>query len=74
MCGVVVCLCVLACVCVQLAVKAVAAGDQTVLADARRIGQYKPDEPVNDPHDLASRLFHTTYMGTENSSAETRSR
>lgn len=58
----------------QLVVKAVAAGDDTVLADARRIGQYKPDEPVDDAHGLAGRLFHTCYMGTTNSSAQTRNR
>ncbi|KAF6262108.1 glutamine-dependent NAD(+) synthetase with GAT domain-containing protein [Scenedesmus sp. NREL 46B-D3] len=58
----------------QLAVKAIAAGDGTVLADARRMGQYAAGQAVDDPTDLASRLFHTTYMGTVNSSADTRSR
>jgi NAD+ synthase (glutamine-hydrolysing) len=58
----------------QLAVKAIAAGDETVLADARRIGQYAPGEAVQGAAELAGRLFHTTYMGTVNSSAETRNR
>eukprot|EP00775_Hariotina_reticulata_P006615 gene6615-6843_t len=58
----------------QLVVKAVAAGDQLVLADAQRVGQYKEDDAVDNAHDLANRLFHTVYMGTENSSADTRSR
>jgi NAD+ synthase (glutamine-hydrolysing) len=58
----------------QLALKAIAAGDATVLADARRIGQYSPGEAVGDAAELAGRLFHTVYMGTVNSSAETRNR
>jgi NAD+ synthase (glutamine-hydrolysing) len=59
---------------VQLVVKAIAAGDQLVLDDARRIGQYRQEASVDDPGDLANRLFHTVYMGTENSSVSTRSR
>lgn len=58
----------------QLVVKAVAAGDATVTADARRVGQYGPDEPITDAADLAGRLFHTVYMGTANSSGDTRAR
>lgn len=57
----------------QLVEKAIAAGDAIVEADARRIGQYKQGEPVS-AHDLANRLFHTVFMGTVNSSADTRSR
>jgi len=76
--GYLMCLCV-PCLCfllflVQLVVKAIAAGDQLVLDDARRIGQYRPEASVDDPGDLANRLFHTVYMGTENSSVSTRSR
>lgn len=57
----------------QLVVRAIDAGDQTVLADALRIGQYKPGEQV-ESQDLANRLFHTVFMGTVNSSTDTRSR
>ena len=39
-----------------------------------RIGQYKEDEAVQSSKEFASRVFSTVYMGTENSSAETRER
>uniref|UniRef100_A0A383W8A4 Glutamine-dependent NAD(+) synthetase n=1 Tax=Tetradesmus obliquus TaxID=3088 RepID=A0A383W8A4_TETOB len=58
----------------QLAVKAIAAGDAIVAADAARIGQYAPGQAVADASELAGRLFHTTYMGTVNSSGATRQR
>lgn len=51
-------------------------GNETVLRDARRLtdrdedGDWVPD----DPRDLANALLHTCYMGTENSSKETRVR
>jgi len=45
-----------------------------VLSDARRIGQYKEGERVDDPRELAGRLFTTVYMGSVNSSQETRDR
>lgn len=52
-------------------------GNQQVIEDARLVAgllvkdsDYKPLDPV----EFASRIFHTTFMGTENSSAETRSR
>lgn len=57
----------------QLVVRAIEAGDKVVLADALRIGQYKAGETV-EVQDLAGRLFHTVFMGTENSSGDTRSR
>jgi NAD+ synthase (glutamine-hydrolysing) len=50
--------------------------DERVIADARRIvgephdSNYIPSEPK----EFASRIFHTCYMGTENSSIETRRR
>eukprot|EP00192_Tetraselmis_astigmatica_P007759 CAMPEP_0117672142 /NCGR_PEP_ID=MMETSP0804-20121206/13736_1 /TAXON_ID=1074897 /ORGANISM="Tetraselmis astigmatica, Strain CCMP880" /LENGTH=695 /DNA_ID=CAMNT_0005480703 /DNA_START=32 /DNA_END=2119 /DNA_ORIENTATION=- len=61
------------CMC-QLAVKAIADGDKIVEADARRIGQYSEDEAVDSPQELANRLFVTVYMGTVNSSDETKNR
>ncbi|KAH9893292.1 glutamine-dependent NAD(+) synthetase with GAT domain-containing protein [Cubamyces lactineus] len=51
-------------------------GDKQVIADARRIAGEPEDSdytPV-DPRDFANRIFHTCYMGTENSSPETRKR
>lgn len=57
-------------------VKATAEGNKQVIADARRItGEPEESEylPV-DPKEFCNRIFHTCYMGTENSSAETRKR
>ncbi len=47
--------------------------DVTVLADVRRITQDKDYSPY-DPKELCSRLLSTTYMGTSNSSLETKKR
>lgn len=50
--------------------------DEQVIEDARRIAgealgsTYVPA----DPREFANRIFHTCYMGTENSSADTRKR
>jgi NAD+ synthase (glutamine-hydrolysing) len=57
----------------QLVVRAIEGGDQTVLADARRIGQYGEGDTIQ-VQELANRLFHTVFMGTVNSSSDTRSR
>lgn len=50
--------------------------DKQVIADARRmVGE--PEDSVYiplDPHEFCNKIFHTCYMGTENSSAETRKR
>ncbi|PFH51930.1 hypothetical protein AMATHDRAFT_141275 [Amanita thiersii Skay4041] len=51
-------------------------GDQNVISDARRIAG-EPESSAyipSDPQEFANRVFHTCYMGTENSSAETRGR
>jgi len=47
-----------------------------VIADARRIaGEPEDSEYVpKDPREFCGRIFHTCYMGTENSSADTRGR
>jgi NAD+ synthase (glutamine-hydrolysing) len=50
--------------------------DRQVIADARRIVGDPEDStyiPL-DPREFCSKIFHTCYMGTENSSAETRKR
>jgi NAD+ synthase (glutamine-hydrolysing) len=50
--------------------------DTQVIADARRIvGEPEGSEYVpTDARELCGRIMHTCYMGTENSSAETRGR
>ena len=53
-----------------------AALDAQVIADARRIAGEAEDSiylPA-DPKEFCGRIFHTCYMGTENSSIETRKR
>lgn len=60
----------------QLVAQAATAGNQQVIDDARRIvgedngSDYLP----TDPQEFASRILHTCYMGTKNSSRETRRR
>merc|ERR1719346_773999 len=56
-----------------LVVEAVARGEETVLADVRRITG-DPGYAPTDPQELCNRIFVTCYMGTENSSDETKSR
>ncbi|KAH8986847.1 glutamine-dependent NAD synthetase with GAT domain-containing protein [Lactarius akahatsu] len=60
----------------RLAVDAARSGNAQVIADARRIvGEPEGSEYVpTDPRELCGRILHTCYMGTENSSAETRMR
>lgn len=58
----------------QMVVAAIEAGDAAVAADARRIGRYGEGEAVTDARELAGRLFTTVYMGSENSTRETRDR
>lgn len=50
--------------------------EEQVIADARRISGEPEDSDYipSDPREFASRIFHTCYMGTENSSVETRRR
>lgn len=50
--------------------------DKQVIADARRIsGEAENSSYIpSDPREFTNRIFHTCYMGTENSSAETRLR
>lgn len=60
----------------QLVVREAARGNAQVIADARRLAGettgsgYLP----TDPAEFARRIFHTCYMGTQNSSKETRQR
>jgi len=50
--------------------------DKQVIADAIRIVGEPEDSTYipSDPQEFCNRIFHTCYMGTENSSVETRKR
>jgi len=50
--------------------------DKQVIADARRVVGEPEDSSYipSDAREFCNRIFHTCYMGTENSSAETRQR
>lgn len=50
------------------------AGNKQAEEDARRVGQYSPSEKVDSAQQLAGRLLTTVYMGTVNSSRETKDR
>ncbi|KAL5492179.1 QNS1 [Sanghuangporus weigelae] len=51
-------------------------GDAQVISDARRIaGEPETSTYIpSDPREFCNRIFHTCYMGTENSSSDTRQR
>ncbi|KAK9728676.1 NAD synthase [Popillia japonica] len=57
----------------RMVVESVQKGDSKVLSDVRRIlgdGEYTP----SNPNELCNRILVTCYMGTENSSKETKKR
>jgi len=60
----------------RLVAEAALRGDKQVIADARRIAGEAADSIwlPTDPRDLCNKIFHTCYMGTENSSVDTRRR
>ncbi|KAI6013939.1 hypothetical protein BKA83DRAFT_682556 [Pisolithus microcarpus] len=60
----------------RLVADAARRADKQVIADARRIVGEPEDAGYipSDPREFCSRIFHTCYMGTENSSVETRKR
>ncbi|KAI8336571.1 hypothetical protein BC941DRAFT_494830 [Chlamydoabsidia padenii] len=66
----------------RLVVKEAQEGNQQVIDDARRLaigGRHSDEEDLSnyiptDPREFAHRIFYTCYMGTENSSKETRQR
>ncbi|CAK5267570.1 unnamed protein product [Mycena citricolor] len=60
----------------RLVADAARSGNQQVISDARRISGELEDSKYlpTDPREFTNRVFHTCYMGTENSSAETRLR
>jgi len=57
----------------QLVVRAVAAGNAQVLKDARKVVGDQSYTPT-DPAEFCNRIFVTVYMGSKNSSKETRDR
>jgi len=59
--------------CAQV-VTAVAAGDEQVLADARRITRQPVDWIPSDAKELCGLILHTSFMGTAQSSSQTRDR
>ncbi|VEU21451.1 DEKNAAC102707 [Brettanomyces naardenensis] len=60
----------------RLVVQACARGEEQVIKDARAVAGFPADSswiPAT-PQEFANKMFHTCYMGTNNSSKETRSR
>ncbi|KAI8379492.1 uncharacterized protein BYT42DRAFT_545837 [Radiomyces spectabilis] len=58
----------------RLVVKEAGKGNQQVIEDARRLANQGDDYVPKDPREFANHIFYTCYMGTSNSSDETRSR
>lgn len=58
----------------RLVVEAVKSGDKQVLADIQMLTHQLEDWIPKTPQEIAGKLFYTCFMGTENSSKETRSR
>ncbi|KAJ7876832.1 carbon-nitrogen hydrolase [Mycena leptocephala] len=56
----------------RLVAEAARRGDKQVIADARRISGEPEDSSYipSDPREFTNRIFHTCYMGTENSSTK----
>lgn len=57
----------------QLVLREIGLGNEQVLSDVRRITKMSDYTP-SSPQDLANKIFFTCYMGTSNSSNETRDR
>ncbi|EGG16403.1 glutamine-dependent NAD(+) synthetase [Cavenderia fasciculata] len=58
----------------QLVVLDAGKGNRQVIADAQRIAGAGPDYIPTNAKEFASRIFYTAYLGTKNSSDETRKR
>ncbi|KAL0446496.1 UNVERIFIED_CONTAM: Glutamine-dependent NAD(+) synthetase, partial [Sesamum latifolium] len=58
----------------QLVVKEIANGDEQVKADAIRIGNYIDGQVPTDSKEFAQHIFYTVFMGSDNSSADSRRR
>lgn len=64
---------IVGCMC-QLVVKEIEKGDEQVKADAIRIGNYTDGQFPTDSKEFAKRIFYTVFMGSENSSEDTKKR
>ncbi|EFJ22527.1 hypothetical protein SELMODRAFT_267968 [Selaginella moellendorffii] len=58
----------------QLVIRAIEEGDEQVLNDAIRIGNYENGKVPKSAEEFANRIVFTVYMGSENSSAQTLNR
>lgn len=58
----------------RLVVQAAQEGNEQVISDARRLAGNDESYVPSDPKEFCGRIFHTCFMGTENSSKETRDR
>lgn len=58
----------------NIVVQEVKEGNEQVIADVRKLTRSTDDWLPEKPQDITSKIFHTCFMGTENSSSETRSR
>lgn len=65
---------IVGCMCQMTYKAAVEEGDMAVLAEVKRVGGYGKEEVPVSPQEFANRVLTTVYMGTENSSVETRAR
>ncbi|KAJ6393478.1 hypothetical protein OIU77_022850 [Salix suchowensis] len=64
---------IVGCMC-QLVVKEIDNGDEQVKADAIRIGNYTDGQFPTDSKEFSKRIFYTVFMGSENSSEDTKKR
>ncbi|AAS54848.1 AGR358Wp [Eremothecium gossypii ATCC 10895] len=58
----------------RMVVKEASEGNLQVIADARRLARASDDWIPTDAREFANMIFHTCFMGTANSTNETRSR
>lgn len=59
----------------RLVMKEIAEGNEQVIADVQKVTRSSdPQWLPKDAQELANKIFHTCFMGTENSSKETQSR
>ncbi|SSD60446.1 probable Glutamine-dependent NAD(+) synthetase [Saccharomycodes ludwigii] len=58
----------------RLVIKEISDGNYVVLKDVQKICRMGQEWIPSKPEEIANKIFHTCYMGTENSSKETRDR
>lgn len=57
----------------KLVLTSIQAGESSTLSDLRRVTG-DPDSAPEEPQEIVTRLFHTCYMGTKNSTEDTKMR